>query len=99
MFVYLKIAVSVSVGDVDENVHVALLSGLMMRVLVGISRQSFSKALNCARVEPAGNLAIHVSSVGIAIWPPTVGGLHGVVTVTVVVPSGQVIATAQASCS
>ena len=45
-FVYLKIAVSVYVGGVDENVHVALLSGLPMRVLVGISRQSFSKALN-----------------------------------------------------
>ena len=48
----------VYVGGVNGNVHVAPLSILMMRVLVPI-RQSSSKALNCARVEPAGNDAVH----------------------------------------
>lgn len=41
-------------------------------------------------------------SVAVAVCPPTVDGLHvavGGVSVRVVLPSGQVTATAQASCS
>jgi FtsH-binding integral membrane protein len=48
-------------------------------------------------------VAVHVSSVGVAVCPKTVEGLHvalgGVGGVTVVLPSEQVSATAQADCS
>jgi hypothetical protein len=87
---------SVYVGGVDVNVHVALLPGPSMIMLDGILSQSITKANNCARVEPAGNVAVHVPSVGVAVCPPTVEGLHvavgGVGGVTVVLPSGQVTA-------
>ena len=61
-----------------------------MRVLPGIFSQSRRKANVCAGVEPAGNVAVHVPSVGVAVMSPTIEGLHvdvGGVTVTVVLPS------------
>jgi hypothetical protein len=89
----------VYVGGVDVNVHVALLPGPSITMLDGILSQSITKANNCARVEPASNVAVHVPSVGVAVCPPTVEGLHvavggvgGVGGVTVVLPSGQVTA-------
>jgi hypothetical protein len=86
-------------GDVDGNVHVKLVSSLRVRVPGRGGEHSRRKADNCTMDIDA----VHESSVGVAVWPPTVEGLHvdvgGVSDVTVVLPSGQVIATAQASCS
>jgi hypothetical protein len=46
------------------------------------------KAANGRPVVPAGNDALHVSSVGVAVWPPMVLGLH--VTVLCGCPSSQI---------
>jgi hypothetical protein len=67
----------VYVGDVDGNVHDALLTRrLTVRTLFGILLQSPLKAANCSGVESAGKNALHVLSLGVAICPPTVEGLH-----------------------
>jgi hypothetical protein len=63
-----------------------------------IPGHSRSKTSICSAVAPA---VAHVPSLSVAVCPPTVEGLHvavGGASVTVVVPSGQVIATAQADC-
>ena len=92
----------VYVGGVDGNVHVKPVSILPVRVLPRIPSHSLANSSCCASLKPLDD-AVHVPSVGVAGWPLTVEGLHvaggGGVTVTVVLPSGQVTATAQASCS
>ena len=95
----------VYVGGVDGNVHVELPSELSVKVLPRISPHARSKKRECPSSAPGGKNAVHVPSVGVAVCPPTVEGLHvdtggvGGVDVTVVLPSGQVTATAQVSCS
>ena len=89
----------VYVGGVDGNVHVKPVSGVPVRAPCASSHPR-SKRSTCRSVAPAGNDAVHVPSVGVAVWSPTVGGMHvavgGVgVDVTVVVPSVHVSATAQ----
>jgi hypothetical protein len=92
----------VYVSGVDGNVHVKRPSSLTERVLSRILSHSRAKATGSP---PPGNVAIHVSSAGVAVCSPTVEGLHvavggvGGVGVTVVLPSGHVTATAQADCS
>jgi hypothetical protein len=86
-------------GGVDGNVHVKPVSGVPVRV-PRISSHPRSKRSTSAAVEPEGNVAVDVLSVGVAVYPPTVEGLHvdtavGGGSVIVVLPSGQVSATAQ----
>jgi hypothetical protein len=82
----------VYVGGVDENVHVKPALVLPARILPGMFSQSRRKASNCGPVVPAGNDAVHVSSVGVAVMPPSLGGTHvavgsvGGASVTVVLP-------------
>ena len=88
----------VYVGGVDGNVHVAL-DGVMVRVPGIVWHKRMNSSTGCV---PALKdiVAVHVPSVSVAVWPPTVGGTHvavgGVGGVTVVLPSEQVTATAQA---
>src|SRR5207248_1909687 len=94
----------VYVGGVDGNVHVKPVSILPVRVLPRIPSHSLANSSCCASLKPLDD-AVHVPSVGVAIWPAMVEGLHvdtggvGGASVTVVLPSGQVTATAQADCS
>jgi hypothetical protein len=95
-------------GGVDGNVHVSLLSSFTVRVLPGIPRHVLPKLISAPSPALASIVAVHVSSVGVAVMPPMTGGWHvddvggvggvGGVTVTVVLPSGQVSATVQADC-
>ena len=88
-------------GGVDGNVHVTLISSLMTGA-PGILRHSSMKVATASGPALSSIVAVHVPSVGVAVMPPTVEGLHvdvGGVGVIVVLPSGQVTATAQASCS
>ena len=70
----------------------------------GIARQRFSNTMIATVDESAGNVAIHVPSVGIAICLLTVEGLHvaavsggGDIPIGVgILPLGQVTATVQA---
>jgi hypothetical protein len=87
----------VYVGGVDGNVHVKPVSILPVRVLSRIPSHSLANSSCCASLKPLDD-AVHVPSVGVAVWPAMVEGLHvdvggvGGVTVTVVLPSGQVTA-------
>ena len=63
-------------------------------------RIALHAATNALLLAPS-SLAVHVPSVGVAVCPPMVGGTHvdvggGDGGPTVVVPPGQVTATAQA---
>jgi hypothetical protein len=92
----------VYVGGVDGNVHVnSRVSRLPTNLLSGILAHSLSKKATASSPALKGIVALHVPSLGVAVWPPTVEGLHGDVGggVTVVLPSGQVTATARASWS
>ena len=92
---------SVYVGGVDGNSQVEPSPRMSLRVLLRRLRHSSRKAFNCGPLKPSED-AVHVSSVRVAGWPPMVEGLHvdlGGVTVTAVLPSGHVTATAQADCS
>ena len=61
---------------VAGNVHVKLPSGLKVRVLPGILKEHCSpKRRNSDPVKPSDD-AVHVSSVGVAVWPLMVEGLH-----------------------
>ena len=74
----------------------------MVVLLPGILWHSPAKIFTASSPALRGSVAVHVPSVGVAVMPPTVEGLHvdvGGVGVIVVLPSGQVTATAQASCS
>jgi hypothetical protein len=90
-------------GGVDGNVHVKPVSSLPERVLSGIPSHSLANWSCCAPLKPLDD-AVHVPSVGVAIWQAMVEGLHvdtggvGGASVTVVLPSGQVTAIAQADC-
>ena len=65
----------VYVGGVDGNVHVMLV--LSLRVIVpGIRAHSSMKVLPASEPALASIVAVHVPSVGVAGWPPTVEGLH-----------------------
>jgi hypothetical protein len=79
------------VGGVAGNVHLnSPVSSLTERTLPRILSQSRAKIATASLPALPDIVAVHVSSVRVAVWPPTVGGLHGGVgaSVTVVVPSG-----------
>jgi hypothetical protein len=60
-------------GGVDGNVHVRTpVSISTVTIPLGILKHARSKASICSAVEPAGNVAVHVPSVGVAVWSPTV---------------------------
>jgi hypothetical protein len=92
--------VGVYVGGVEGKVHVKPVSILPVRVLPLIPSHSLANSSCCASLKPLDD-AVHVPSVGVAICPPTIEGLHvavgggGGASVTVVLPSGHVSATAQ----
>ena len=70
------------VCGVDGNVHVKRPAPLGPRVTPGLAplwlrvMHSFTKLPNCWSVWSAGNIAVHEPSVGVAVMPPTVEGLH-----------------------
>ena len=76
----------VYVGGVDGNVHVKPVLSSRVRLLPGIASHSAMKAATASVPAVKDIDAVHVSSVRVAVMPPTVEGLHGG-GVTVVVPS------------
>jgi hypothetical protein len=73
--------VGVGQAYVAGNSHVALVSSKMVRIWPGILMHSRMKGPSCSLSGRPVNVAIHVSSVRIAVTPPMVEGLHGGVTV------------------
>jgi hypothetical protein len=78
-------------GGVDGNIHVTLVSSLVMNIVGGgIAAHSSVKTRTASSPALKSIVALHVPSVGVAVMPPTVEGLHvdvGGVGVTVVLPS------------
>ena len=65
----------VYVGGVDGNVHVSRCSNnTTVKVLPGILSHSLSKVATASLPALKGIDAVHVSSVRVAVWPPTVEG-------------------------
>jgi hypothetical protein len=91
--VYIFIALfshkAVGVGQVYVAGNIQLRSpfGSWTKLLCSILKQSRWKMSFCGSVEPAGKNAVHVPSVSVAVWPPTVEGLHVVARIKVQVCS------------
>ena len=63
-------------GGVDGNVHVMLVWSLTVKIPPGILSHSRTKIVTSPLPALRGIDAVQVSSVGVAVWPPTVEGLH-----------------------